>query len=85
MSNELKPIKIGELSYHPKDVIGRGGFANVYSGRYSSRPVAIKRLERIYDKDMSAIQQREVEHMKTVGNHPNVLGCIHAEMNAEFL
>jgi len=85
MGNELKQIQIGELSYDPKDLIGRGGFANFYSGRYSSRPVAIKRLERIYDKERSAIQNREVENMKTVGNHPNILGCIHTVMNPEFL
>jgi len=84
MGNELnKSIKVGELSYNPEDVIGRGGSANVYSGRYSLRPVAIKRLERLYDKDKFAIQQREIELMKTVGDHPNVLRCIHTEMNAK--
>lgn len=32
MGNELnKSIKVGELSYNPEDVIGRGGSANVYS------------------------------------------------------
>jgi len=79
-------IKIGKLSYHPTDQIGIGGFGTVYKGIYSSkRPVAIKLLQRTYDKDQFAIQQREVELMKAAGDHPNILGYIHHEMNRDNL
>jgi len=79
-------IKIGKLSYKPTDVIGKGGFGKVYRGLYSSkRPVAIKRLYRIYDERQFAIQQQEVDLMKAAGDHPNILGYIHKEMNADFL
>ncbi len=86
MDNEKNSIKIVELSYNPKDIIGRGGFANVYRGlHHSSRPVAIKRVQRNYGEDESAIMQREVDLMKKAGGHSNIVECIHTEMNAEFL
>ena len=76
---------VGELSYNRIDIIGEGSYSTVFSGFYSSKPVAIKRMLRKYDKDDFAVQLREVELMKKAGDHPNILCVIRTEMNDDFL
>lgn len=39
--------KVGKVSYDPKNIIGTGGFANVYEGLFEDvKRVAVKRFEK---------------------------------------
>ena len=87
----MTTVTVGKLSYDSKNILGEGNFGTVFSGFYTivSRgsewptPVAVKRVNR-GRVDESVFQQEE-KLLKTAGNHPNILSCIHTEMNAEFL
>lgn len=81
---------VGNLSYDPKHILGRGNFGTVFGGflvhvdgTNKSIPVAVKRIER--GRADESIIQREMEILKKASNHPNILKYIHTEMNAEFL
>lgn len=87
----MTAVIVGKLSYNRNDIIGRGGYGNVvHRGFYLSKPVAIKRMQRLYGKnkygqDESAIQLREVELMKQAKYHPNIVRVIDTETDENFL
>lgn len=73
---------IGDLSYDPKNVVGRGAFGNVFSGLYrKSFPVAIKQIMKYHVK----YDSQEIEIMMRAGEHRNILRCLCTEMNDDFL
>ncbi len=87
----MTTVIVGKLSYNRNGIIGKGSDGNVvHRGLYLSKPVAIKRMVRVYGKnkygeDESDVQLREVELMKEADDHPNILGYIHEEINADYL
>lgn len=48
--------------------IGKGGFSNVYKGKWNNLPVAIKKIEKSLDS------KKEIETLLKL-NHPNILKC----------
>jgi len=80
---------VGLLRYDPKDIIGQGGFSLVFKGFHSLKPVAVKRVQKIYNKesndDESSAIKKEVEVMKAAGKHSNILHYIGTEINEDFL
>lgn len=80
--------RVGNLSYDPKCVIGRGSYGSVFNGFHNEeglnrRPVAVKRVLRS-EVNESAVQQ-EVELMKRAIEHRNILRYISTEMNDDFV
>jgi len=87
----METKKVGKLSYDPKTVIGRGGFGTVFKGFHHDsshqddiiESVAVKRLL-LTDVEENTIQ-REVELMKSINVHPNIIRYICTETNDDFL
>lgn len=77
--------KVGKVSYDPKNIIGTGGFANVYEGLFEDvKRVAVKRFEKSCKDDESAIK-REAELLLKANEHPNILRYFCYEMNEDFV
>lgn len=81
---EYHPIG-DKLKYYNKKKIGKGGFATVFEGLFEgSKPVAIKRIERINVENESSIR-KEAELMLNANDHPNILRYYCMEMTEDFL
>ena len=67
-------IEMEKISIDRKIVLGKGGSANVFKGKYRDTPVAVKRIEQDPSKTAAeaAIEIREVENQRLL-NHENVL------------
>ncbi len=80
-------ITVGKLNF--EKLIGTGSFGTtVFSGFYgdSRQPVAVKKLYRPYDVESNkTIKFLETEVMEEARGHPNILGYIWAEKDADFL
>lgn len=90
--------KVGDqLSYDPKNILGRGSFGIVFKGHLESkmgnnrnssrgsdkRAVAVKRFQ---NSEIEAIAlQREVVLMQRAGDHPNILRYICTEKDDDFM
>lgn len=78
------------LSYDPNNIIGRGscgttvfqGFHTVFG---SDKPVAVKRIVKSSQHAAESAILREVELMKKVKNHFNILRYICTETDDNFL
>jgi surface protein len=78
-----------DFSDDSENLLGGGGFADVYCGLYNRKPVAIKRLK-INESDVASLSKEQVAHdveclateallTHTCGTHSNiinVIGCI---------
>ncbi len=82
--------RVGKLTYetNTNSILGRGSFGTVFPGFLeikgsSHQPVAVKR---ILNSELEApFIQREVELMKKVSDHPNILRYICTEKDVDFL
>ena len=76
-----------EINYIDRhdDLLGRGAHAFVFRGTFGPdrKPVAVKRIQLAQLKNDS--EQKEVELMKKVMQHPNILHFIHTETIQSFL
>ena len=74
-------VTIGKIAYAPREVLGRGCSGTlVYSGRFESRAVAVKRLL----PDCWQLAERECELLRHADQHPNVLRYFATEADAQF-
>ena len=60
-----------------KDLLGKGGFATVFTGRFDSKDVAVKRML------VEDVEDREEEFLKKYP-HPNILKLLHVEEDGPF-
>jgi len=90
----MTPTKVGKLKFNRLNVIGHGSSGTLifrgsfrWSGSSESKPtvVAIKRIVKNPLLNESTDIHQEVEVMKTVGNHPNILRIIHTELKDGLL
>ena len=92
----INPSSEGFLGFNPEHIIGKGLYGTVYEGTYyvkdmnvhtnseKDMKVAIKRILKSHSLDESAVLN-EIESMKTVGYHPNILRVIVTEEHADSL
>jgi serine/threonine-protein kinase/endoribonuclease IRE1 len=74
-------IKIGKISYDPKQVLGHGCAGTfVYKGTFENRPVAVKRLL----PECYTLADREVDLLRDADQHSNVLRYFCTESDAQF-
>lgn len=69
-----------KLEYDRSKILGRGGFAIVYSGKLDGEPVAVKRLQ----QDMAANENQIEEEALRQLDHPNVIHLLHVEEDEDF-
>lgn len=87
--------RVGNLSYDPKKIIGRGsigtvvfqGFHHTHSDDDNVTSVAVKRILKsgVSDNGDESSIEREVELMQRSSYHPNILRYICTEKNDDFL
>ena len=68
-----------QIVYYKDKVLGQGGFAHVFEGRWNERKVAVKR---VLLEDVGSTKQEE-EALQRL-NHPNVIKLFHVENNEYF-
>ena len=66
-----------QISYNKQDILGEGGFGQVFKGRFNGKDVAVKRIL------IEQCDAREEGFLKRY-EHPNILKLFHAEQNADF-
>lgn len=84
-------IRVGNLSYNPEKIVGEGSYGTtVNEGTFHSSSngedmkVAVKRILKRRGVDELDVL-REVEMMKKVEGHPNILHVIATEKDVNFL
>lgn len=82
---EKKMIEIGRIAYNVNGILGQGGFAYVYSGTLRGENgerigVAVKR---ILNGNVNT-DKREVEALKKLKGHPNIVDLFGAEKDENF-
>ena len=85
--------RVGNVSYDPNAVLGRGSFSLVYRGSLelnhnnecNDRPleVAVKRLQ--YSQQEANVIRREIKLMQEFSDHSNILRYICTEKNDDFV
>ena len=74
-------IKIGKITYDPKQVIGHGCAGTfVYKGIFEKRPVAVKRIL----PECYTLADREVDLLRDADQHKNVLRYFCTESDSQF-
>ncbi|KZR99175.1 Uncharacterized protein APZ42_005065, partial [Daphnia magna] len=58
-------------------LLGQGGFATVFKGKFGGREVAVKRIE------LHKVDKREEDAMLTL-EHPNIIKLLHCEKDENF-
>jgi len=90
-------IKVGMLSYNPNKILGEGSLGTfVFKGLLKNdhllvtvlgagKYVAIKRIQKSrFIPDDECDIKRELEILKTLPDHPNILCYLCTEINNEF-
>ncbi|KAH9127103.1 hypothetical protein AeMF1_002545 [Aphanomyces euteiches] len=71
-----------EVEYDPNDhslVLGRGGFATVFKGRYYGQAVAVKRFDQIVNMDSVGLEKmiaKEINGWKDISHEPYILNLV---------
>ena len=78
---ESEPTK--KLEYDRSKILGRGGFATVYSGKLDGKQVAVKRLQQDLAVNNGNQGKREEEALREL-DHPNVISLLHVEEDEDF-
>uniref|UniRef100_A0A0P5S0L6 Calcium/calmodulin-dependent protein kinase kinase n=1 Tax=Daphnia magna TaxID=35525 RepID=A0A0P5S0L6_9CRUS len=72
------------MKFDKENVLGRGFSAQVFSGTFNGKDVAIKRIEKSAGLNLDkAAQELEEETMKNL-DHPNVLKLLHVQDDNDF-
>ena len=80
-STALESESRKRLVYDRSNILGRGGFAIVYSGKLDGKPVAIKRMQ----QEMVVNGNRREEEALRLLDHPiNVIHLLHFENEEDF-
>lgn len=74
----MAKVTVDQIEYDSKEILGQGGFAIVFKGRFGDQRVAVKRIQ-IEGVDSS----REDEFLKK-HPHPNILKVFHVEEDSHF-
>ena len=75
---------VGKLSFSPKDIIGSGGYGNVFKGQFERTvDVAVKRIlkENFDDRIRTTV---ESETLSRVDGHPNIVRYYITEQDDDF-
>ena len=67
-----------QIAYDRNKLLGEGGFAKVFDGRWNEKKVAVKRVQLL---DVGSTQEEEALQRL---NHPNVIKLFHVENNEYF-
>ena len=67
-----------QIVYYRNELLGEGGFAKVFDGRWNEKKVAVKRVQLL---DVGSTQEEEALQRL---NHPNVVKLFHVENNEDF-
>ena len=67
-----------QIAYDRNKLLGEGGFAKVFDGRWNEKKVAVKRVQLL---DVGSTQEEEALQRL---NHPNVVKLFHVENNEDF-
>ena len=67
-----------QIDYYRNELLGEGGFAKVFDGRWNEKKVAVKRVQLL---DVGSTQEEEALQRL---NHPNVIKLFHVENNDDF-
>ena len=73
---------MNKISYNKNDILGEGGFGQVFRGRYDWKDVAVKKIQ--IRKCEEAMYARE-EGFLTRNKHPNILEFFHKEQDDNFV
>ncbi|KAH9154563.1 hypothetical protein AeRB84_003359 [Aphanomyces euteiches] len=71
-----------DVQFDPNDqsmVLGRGGFATVFKGRYYGQAVAVKRFDQIFSTDSVGLEKmiaKEINGWKNISHQPYVLTLV---------
>ncbi|KAI9561068.1 hypothetical protein GHT06_012024 [Daphnia sinensis] len=72
------------MKYDKENVLGRGFSAQVFSGTFNGKQVAVKRIEKSMGMNLDeAAQKLEEDTMKNL-DHPNVLKLLHVQDDDDF-
>ncbi|XP_045033305.1 serine/threonine-protein kinase/endoribonuclease IRE1 [Daphnia magna] len=72
------------MKFDKENVLGRGFSAQVFSGTFNGKDVAVKRIEKSVGLNLDkAAQELEEETMKNL-DHPNVLKLLHVQDDNDF-
>lgn len=72
------------MEFDKTKVLGRGFSAQVFSGTFNGKDVAVKRIEKSVGLNLDrAAQELEEETMKNL-DHPNVLKLLHVQDDNDF-
>jgi len=71
---------MNRINYNENDILGEGGFGQVFKGRFDGKDVAVKKIEIRF----SINDAREEEFLKN-NQHANILKFFHAERYANCI
>lgn len=75
-----KIVKIGSITFNPKDELGKGFSSIVYRGKFGDRDVAIKRVEKLNFK----LMEKEITLLQKSDAHQNIIRYFHTEEDKKF-
>ena len=71
-----------KISHNKQDILGEGGFGQVFKGRFQGKYVAVKKI--LSKKEEEGMYAREEGFLKSY-EHPNILKLFHSERDADFV